>query len=76
MEHEQEHIKHLQVKRRSIFTQLMSMPGNHPLHVLTDMLPLCLYQTLKFEHYSTEQQRILFDQNAVTDFTLFNPFDC
>lgn len=62
--------KQLQVKKWSLFTQAVNMWDCYCdlLLVFADVLPPCLHQTLKFEHYSIEQQHILFIHLTVNSF--------
>lgn len=74
MEHEQgnKKKKQLQVKRWSLLTQAVNMWDCYCnlLLVLTDVLPPRHHQTLKFEHYSIEQQHILLIHLTVNSFCL------
>lgn len=62
--------KQLQVKKWSLFTQAVNMWDCYCdlLLVSTGVLPPRLHQTLKFEHYSIEQQHILLIHLTVNSF--------
>lgn len=73
MEHEQGNKKkQLQVKRLGLKTQAVNIWDCYCslLLVFTDVLPPRLHQTLKFEHYSIEQQHILLIHLTVNSFCL------